>query len=186
MSVGGSGTDYCLESRSHWVQTDLFTCCPPGPLDLAKVVVPLGRASSLKAWRHFLASARSSGSNEASKAWYLANLFHGTSCMAGGRVRGAEMRQGILVRDLVIIVESLYKGRMKAIRFGEDEIGSQEQITADGTDACMYLKYTALADAPSKPINRDARCSGLVIRAEQSLVFKPRKKKEKKEEDNPF
>lgn len=65
--------------------------------------------------------------------------------MAGRRARGAEMRQGILVRDLVIIVESLYKGRMKAIRFGEDEIGSQEQITADGTNACIYFKYTTLA-----------------------------------------
>lgn len=48
------------------------------------------------------------------------------------------MRQGSLIRDLAIIVESLYKGRMRAIRFGEVEIRSQDQITADGTNACMY------------------------------------------------
>lgn len=37
------------------------------------------------------------------------------------------------MRDLAVIVESLYGGRMKAIRFGEVEIGCQDQITADGT-----------------------------------------------------
>lgn len=50
------------------------------------------------------------------------------------------MRLGSLIRDLVIIVGSLYQGRMKAIRLVEVEIGSPGQITADGANACM--QYT--------------------------------------------
>lgn len=82
-------------------------------------------------------------------------------------------------------MESLYKGRMKAIRFGEVDIGSQKQITADETDARMQCtRWVALT--ASKSISRDAYCSGLVIRAEQSLVYEPRKKGKKRIRINPF
>lgn len=60
-------------SRGGW--TDLFTCCPPGPLDRANVVLPLGSESSLTLWRHFLASDKSAGSRDDSNASVLANLF---------------------------------------------------------------------------------------------------------------
>lgn len=59
--------------------TDLFTCWPPGPLDRANVVVPLGRVSSFRLCRHFLASDKSAGSSDDSNASVLANLFHGAS-----------------------------------------------------------------------------------------------------------
>lgn len=100
------------------------------------------------------------------------------------------MRRGSLIRDLDIIVESLYKGRMKAIRFGKVDVGSQgDQITADGTNACMQCTLCAGSSHSIQirsSIRRDACCLGLVIRAEQSLVYKPRKKKGKKGKINPF
>lgn len=82
------------------------------------------------------------------------------------------MRQGSLISGLVIIVESLYKGRMKAIRFGGVESGSQDQTTADGTNACMQCTVQVVLN-PSKIDQQRCVLPGLVIRAEQSLVYKP-------------
>lgn len=59
--------------------TDLFTCWPPGPLDRANVVLPLGSVSSFRLCRHFLASDKSAGSSDDSNASVRASLLHGAS-----------------------------------------------------------------------------------------------------------
>ncbi len=48
--------------------TNLFTCCPPGPLDREKEVLPSGKLLSWNERRHVLASASCSGSKDASNA----------------------------------------------------------------------------------------------------------------------
>lgn len=57
--------------------------------------------------RHFLASARSAGSNEASNAWYLANLFHGARWVNNRGVEGLLIRLGSLIQEGLIMVSSL-------------------------------------------------------------------------------
>lgn len=85
------------------------------------------------------------------------------------------MRPGSLTTDLVMIMESLYKGRMTAIRVAEFESGSQNQITADGTHACTALHCTHSVQREMDQ-QKDAYCSGLVSHAVQSLVYKRRRK----------
>lgn len=85
-------------------RTDLLTCCPPGPLERANTVVPLGREASLTLSRHFLASDKSAGSSEASNAENLASLFHGASWMEDGGGNGRQTRLGSLIRKGLVIV----------------------------------------------------------------------------------
>lgn len=89
-------------------RTDLFTCWPPGPLDRANVVVPLGRVSSLRFCRHFLASDKSAGSSDDSNASVRANLFHGASWIKNAGVRGQYrcMSPGRLIKGSILIVKS--------------------------------------------------------------------------------
>lgn len=78
---------------------------------------------------------------------------------------------------------------MKAIRFGEVEMGCQDQITADGT-VQMHARMQCTLQVtltPSKSMSRDGCFPGLVSDVEQSLVYGPRKKRGKKNKwINPF
>lgn len=67
--------------------------------------------------------------------------------------------KGSLIRDLVIIVESSYIRRTKAIRFAGIESGSQDRIIAYGTNACLY--YSSPRFCPFKSIDKICWLLGL-------------------------
>lgn len=72
--------------------------------------------SSLKLCRHFLASASSSGSKKASKAWYLTSLLHGASWImgVGGRVGRETRLDSSLITEVLIIVVSFFEYRERS------------------------------------------------------------------------
>lgn len=83
------------------------------------------------------------------------------------------MRRGSLVSDLVVIVESLYKDRVRAMQLGEVESGNQDWVIAGGHECMQVGRSSARVLASDKslvPSVLTSRNSTGEKRAECSVV----------------